>query len=172
VVAAAAPRTGDVLVGAGGGGVLVGRGPLGARPGTVVDPQPGDDARHAIADVLDAPGEAAVEHHGHHVAVVPQVHELVVEVPVVGVDRGQPGLERPEHRLDVLGAVVEVLGDLVLLRGAVGEELGGHPVGPPVHLGPREAPVAVDEGLGVGHLLGHDLPHVCEVPAGHGSPWA
>jgi hypothetical protein len=36
-----------------------------------------------------------VEHDGHHVGVVPQVDELVGGVAVVGVDRGQAGLERP-----------------------------------------------------------------------------
>ena len=57
----------------------------------------------------------AVEDDGDGVAVVPQVHELVVEVAVVRVDRRQAGLEGGEHRLQVLGAVVEVLRDLVLL---------------------------------------------------------
>src|SRR3546814_15180738 len=73
------------------------------------------------------------------VAVVPEVHELVVEVAVVRVDRRLPRLERREDRLEVLGAVVEVLRHLVLL-GHPGVEHGlGHAVRSAVELRPRRS---------------------------------
>ena len=82
-------------------------------------------------------GERAVEHDGDRVGVVPQVDELVVGVAVVGVDRDEAGLEGGEHRLEVLGAVVEVLRDLVLLGRPGVEQRAGDAVGPAVELAPR-----------------------------------
>ena len=95
---------------------------------------------------LDALGERAVEDDGDDVGVVPQVDELVGGVAVVGVDGRQPGLERAERRLEVLGRVVEVLGDLVLLGDAGGEQRGGDAVGAPVELGPRRRPPGMTLG--------------------------
>jgi hypothetical protein len=106
-----------------------------------------------------------VEHDGHAVGVVPQVDELVVLVAVVGVDRDKAGLERREHRLDVLGAVVEVLRDLVLLGHADVEQRLRHAVGSAVELPPRDPPVALDLARGVGDLPGDDLPDIGKVPA-------
>ena len=116
------------------------------------------------------PGEAAVEHDGDHVAVVPQVDELVVEVPIVRVDGSETRLEAGVHGLEVLRAVVEVLGDLVLLLHPGVEVRLGDAVRPPVVVAPGDAVVSVHLGGGVGHLLGHDLPHVGEAPTRHRSP--
>src|SRR5690606_28701157 len=77
------------------------------------------------------------------------------------------GLEGGEQRLEVLGAVVEVLGDLVLLGRAPLEEGGRDAVGAAVELGPGEAPVALDLRLRVGDLLGDDFPNLGEVPTRH-----
>ena len=65
----------------------------GHAPGAVVDPEPQLDPGQPVADALDALGEGAVEHDRDHVAVVPEVDELVVEVAVVRVDGHQAGLE-------------------------------------------------------------------------------
>ena len=52
----------------------------------------------------------------------------------------EPGLERGEHRLEVLGAVVEVLRDLVLLlRRRASSSALGDAVGPAVELAPTRS---------------------------------
>ena len=58
-----------------------------AGAAAVVDPQPRADARQAVADLVDAVGERAVEDDGDDVGVVPQVDQLVVGVAVVRVHR-------------------------------------------------------------------------------------
>ena len=72
----------------------------------------------------------AVEHDRHAVGVVPEVRELVVAVAVVGVDRHEPRVERRHRGLDVLGAVVEVDGDLVLQPRAALDERRAERVDP------------------------------------------
>ena len=67
------------------------------------------------ADPLDPLDEDPVEDHGHGIGVLPQVDQLVIGVAVVGVDGDQADLVGGEAGLQVLGAVVEVEGDLVLL---------------------------------------------------------
>ena len=169
VVARTAPGGHDPL-GLGGDGLLVGDGPLGALVGAVVDPQPLPDLRHPVPDRLDAVGEAAVEHDGHGVRVLPQVRQLVVEVPVVGVHRDQAGLVAGERRLEVLRRVEEVDGDLVLVDGTVLEQEAGQAVGPPVEVGPRVAAVAMDLCRCVTELVRDPLPQLCVVPAAHQVP--
>jgi hypothetical protein len=93
VVARTTPRAG----GAAGSALrfgLVGHRPVGAGAAAVVDPEPQSDARHASADLLDRVGERAVEDDRHHVAVVPQVDELVGGVAVVRVDGAMPALQQ------------------------------------------------------------------------------
>ena len=109
--------------------------------------------------------EGAVEDDGDDVGVVPQVAQLVGGVAVVRVDHGQAGLEGGEHRLEVLRAVVEVLGDLVLLDDAPAQEMGGDGVGAPVELppGPRRAGVPLRRR--VRQPVGDRLPNLGVVPA-------
>src|SRR2546425_1171592 len=52
--------------------------------------------------------------------------------------------------------------------GAQIEEPAGDGVGPPVDIPPGDPSLAVHDGDVVGTLLGHDLPHVGEVPSAHG----
>jgi len=52
--------------------------------------------------------------HGDGIGVVEEVVELGFRVAVVDVDRNSPDLEARERRLEVLGAVVEEEGDLVV----------------------------------------------------------
>jgi hypothetical protein len=106
-----------------------------------------------------------VEHDGHHVGVVPQVHQLVGGVAVVRVHDGRAGLERRERRLDVLGRVVEVLGHLVLLADAGGQQGRGDAVGAAVHLGPRRGRAGVAQRHGTRLPLRQRLEQVREVPA-------
>ena len=123
---------GAIAGGVVGGDALVGHRPRGAGRGPVVHPQPAPDARDPVTDALDAFGEHPVEDHRHRVGVLPQVGELVVGVPVVGVDGDQADLEDGEGRLQVLGAVVEIEGDLVLLGHAGPQEPPRHVVRPAV----------------------------------------
>ncbi len=160
----------DVAVHLGGRGLLVGLGPVGAGPVAVVDPQPQDDAGKLRPGGLGVGGEGAVEHDGLDVGVTPQVDELGVDVAVVGVDRHQRGLEAGEQRLDVLRAVVQVLGDLRLASEPGAEEAAGDAVGAAVELSPGAHLVAAEHGREVGLEPGELLPHIGEVPVGHCSP--
>ena len=149
------------------GRFLVGRGPVRAGARAVVDPEPAADGRDPIHDPLDALGEGPVEDDRHRVGVLPEVTELVVGVAVVGVDRDQPDLEGGEERLQVLGAVVEIEGHLVLLDHAQVQQVSGHTVGPAVELGPADVARPLGHRDGVGLDIGHDLPYVPVVPVGH-----
>src|SRR5581483_8148320 len=158
-----APRGRDP-VGAAGGRVLVRDRPRRAGLGAVIDPQPGANTRHAVADRGTGGGERAVEDHGDRVGVVPQVHQLVGRVAIVGVDGDEPGLEAREQCLDVRRAVVEVLRHLVLMDGAGVEQRAGDAVGTAVDLGPGAGQVALDDAARVGELIGDRLPDVGEAP--------
>ena len=163
VVAAAAPWCAHPLDG-GLGGVLVRRGPIGARTRAVVDPEPAAHVGHAIEDPLDAIGEGPVEHHGDGVGVLPQVAQLVVAVAVVGVDRDKPDLDRSEGGLQILGRVVEVDRHLVLLRGAEVEEELRDAVGAAIELVPGDVAFTLRHGDRVGLYVRHGLPDVCVIP--------
>ena len=107
-----------------------------------------------------------MEDNGGDVAVVPEIDEFVSGVAVVGVDRGEAGLECSECRLEVFGAVVEVLGDLVLLGGSGdSEHRRGDAVGAPVHLGPADLTGPLLLGECVPEALGNRLPDVGEIPS-------
>jgi hypothetical protein len=109
-----------------------------------------------------------VEDHGAGVGVGPQVEQLVGGVAVVGVDRGQPELERGEHGLEVLGARVEVLRDARTGFEALLEQPGREGVGPLVEALPGRAAIPLDERHPLRLHLGDRLPHLGEVPARHG----
>ena len=113
--------------------------------------------------------ELRLVHEGHRVAVVEEVDELLLDVPVVHVDGDGPQLEGGEHRLDELDAVVRVDGDVVPLADALGGEVVGEPVGPILQLGEGDPPVAADEGGAVGHHVDGVLDEVGEVERHRGS---
>ena len=166
VVAAASPRWGGPAT-RGRRRILVGGGPGRTGTGPVVDPQPVAHPRHPVPHGVDAAAEAAVEDHRHRVGVVPQVGQLVLAVAVVGVDRDQCRLQRAEHGLEVLGAVVEVERHLVLVGHPRRQQPAGHAVRPGVEVGPAQAAVALDDGRRIGLGRGHRLPHVGEIPLRH-----
>ena len=83
-------------------------------------------------------GERRVEHDSIRLGVGPEVGELLLPVPVVGVDRNEADLEACEDCFEVLGAVVEVEGDS-RRRAEAGIEEGGGDAGRPLVEGfPRE----------------------------------
>ena len=94
VVRRPAPGCGDPLR-SGRGGRLVRHRPVRARTAAVVDPDPQPHLGRAGAHRCAALGEGAVEDHRLGVGVAPQVRELVVGVPVVGVDRHEAALNMP-----------------------------------------------------------------------------
>ena len=167
VVARAPPRWECAGAAPVAGRIFVRHRPGRAWPRAVVDPEPEPHVRHAVANRRDAVRERAVEHHRDGIGVVPEVGELVLGVAVVGVHRDQTRFEAREHRLDVLVRVVEILRDLVLLRGARRDQRPRHAVRSAVELRPREPVVTVRERGRVGQRVGNRLPHVREVPAGH-----
>ena len=144
-----------------------------SRPSRGTSPVPSSTHSHVrtlgnwsrIGPMVD--GERAVEHDGTGVGVVPEVQEFVGGVPIVRVHRHERRLERGVHRLQVLRAVVEVLGHGLLTGEAGVEEVLGDPVGAAIDLTPAPSVVAVDQARGVGKIVGDDLPHVGEVPVSH-----
>ncbi len=125
--------------------------------------------------------------------IVEQVAQLLGDVAVVDVERRDTGLERAEHRLEVLVAVVQVDREVVLAALVAGElrPLGVH-AEPGVdqvvgqapralgHVGPREPAVAEDEALlrrvGVAAIASwmsateNCMPQPREAGPGHPSP--
>jgi hypothetical protein len=84
-----------------------------------------------------------VEHDRLGVGVVEEIQDLLGPVPVVRVDRRHPRLERRVVRLEVLGAVVEVGGDLRLPSEPGGDQVGGERVRAPVEVAPGHDPIAL-----------------------------
>ena len=76
-------------------------------------------------------------------------------------------LERGDHGLEVLGAVVEVARHLRLVPEPGGDQVGGQRVGAAVELAPRDDPVALDLARPVGDGGGDGFVDVGEVPVGH-----
>jgi len=74
------------------------------------------DEQSHVGQPVAHPGHAVTQRRMEHehlcVAVVHEVHELVVEVPVVDVDRHGAMLERAVLRDEVLGTVEHVEGNL------------------------------------------------------------
>ena len=100
---------------------LVVDGEVRARAGAVVDVDPRLHLREVGSQPRDAIGEAAVKDDRRRVGVVPEEHQLLGAVAVIRVDGHEARLHRGEDGLEVLVAVVEVLGDLVLaLEAGVG----------------------------------------------------
>ena len=121
-------------------------------------------------------GEGRVEDDRRGAGVVEQVAQLLGDVAVVHVERRDPGLVGAEHRLDVLVAVVEVAGEVVLpalvpaerAPLGVGAEPGadqvvGQPVGALGHLAVGEPSVAPHDALAVGDGGADRVVHVSEV---------
>jgi hypothetical protein len=147
--------------------LLVRRGPVGTRPGVVVDPEPAAHPGHPAANLLDPLGERTVEDDGYRIRVGPQVTELVVSVAVVGVDRYQSDFHGGVARLQILGGVVEVDGHLVLLHHAQVQKVAGDPVRAPVELTPARLTGTLDNGGCIGLDICHGLPHIPVVPIRH-----
>ena len=124
----------------------------------VVDLQQQPQVWCAAADVGEPVGQRAVEHQHLGVGVGQDVGHLVGEVAVVHVHRGGTHLERGEHRLDVLRAVVEQLRHLAVGADAVLAECAGQPCRPVLEVAPAQLPVAHDDGHMVGLRRGERLP--------------
>ncbi len=125
------------------------------------------EARQPRQDPHERRGEARMVDERRRVGIVEQIDELVLDVPVVDVERGDPGLERPEHRFEVLRTVVEVDPEMVLAGLPIGE--GGALAAAPEAAGeqevretaaalgdvrPAETPIAMHDAFAVGKRSG------------------
>jgi len=169
--------------------LLVPPGPRQERPvGVVGHLEEQAQVREVGPHLVQRHGHGAVEDDGSGPAVGQHVAELVGHVAVVDVHRGRPGLGRAEHALEVLVAVVQVEGDVVLGRlprvldrprratDAVGAEQRGEAAGPIGDLGPAHPAVPPHEALPVRHDRGDGLVRGGQVQLfgdledGHGGP--
>ncbi len=100
---------------------------------------------------------------GAGLAVVQQVAQLLGHVAVVDVEGRHPGLQRPEHRLEVLVAVVQVDRQVVLAAlvpgevGALGvhaeallDQVVGQPACPFGDVRPRVPAITEHQAVGIG----------------------
>ena len=166
-VVAAAPPTNRRRLGATGDHCFVRRGPFGAAARFVGHHVPAADLAQVGANLLDHVGETGVEHHSLGVGVVEQVGHLIGAVPIVRIHRCHGHLERGHHRFEVLGAVVEVTGNLALMPQSGGHEVGGERIGTSIELAPGDHAVADDLTRMVRHSPSHRLENVGKVPIGH-----
>jgi len=97
------------------------------------------------------------------VGVGEEVAELVLDVAVVDVDGNRAQLERGEHALEVLVAVVHPQTHVVARPDAARRERVGQPGRPLVELPIREADVAEHDRLALGHRVGDRFEQVGEV---------
>ncbi len=142
-----------------------------------------------LSHATEAGSEGGVVDDAAGAGVVEQVLELLVDVAVVDVERCDPRGVGPEHAFEVLVAVVEVQGK-VLLSGLPGleiaalsanrEPLGDEEVGEPAlaaqEIEEREPPIAPDDRLTCGDGFGHRVEdrrdvevHLCP-PVQSGDP--
>ena len=110
-------------------------------------------------------GERAVEDDGDDVGVVPQVGQLVGRVAVVGVDHGEPGLERGEHRLEVLRGRCRGTGRPCPARRRPGRGGGRRRRRRAGRTAATSTSSGVPLGRRVGQPVGDRLPHLGVVPA-------
>ena len=103
------------------------------------------------------------------VAVVDEVRELVVEIPVVDVDRRRTVLAGAVLGDQVLRAVVEVEGDLCRRLDPGRLEGGGEACRGVVELEVADPAVALDQCVLLAQRIRHDLPRGREVDF-HGTP--
>jgi len=133
-------------------------------PGAVVDLEQEPQVREIGQHLGEGRGERGVEQDRRRATVVQEVTQLVGDVAVVDVDRRAAGLGGAHHALEVLVAVVEVEGDVIVGRGParvvrglgvdaepmVGED-GRQPAGPVRDIGPGEAAIPPDDALALRH---------------------
>ena len=161
------------------------RRPFGARPGECVFVRRGvaavgvaavlehDDVtkpRELGLDLAEERQERALDDGGFDVGVLEDVAQLVGDVPVVDVDRDEPGFERPEERLDPLGAVPAVDRHLRTGFETQTEQVVGEAVRALVELRERPARRAGHERLAVRHSVDDDLEEIGEVERRHLGP--
>ena len=119
--------------------------------------------RELVAHLGESGGEGAVHDDRRGACVGQEVAQLCGDVPVVDVERGDARLERAEHRLEVLVAVVQVDPEVVLpalVAGQVGaldaaaqpvvDEHVGQPAGPLGDRSPGQPAVAEHQAFIVG----------------------
>ncbi len=96
------------------------------------------------------------------VAVVEQVAQLAGDVAVVDVDGCRSELEAGQHRLDVLGAVLEVERDVVAPCDAQAGEVVCQAVRPLLQLGIGASLLTADDCCPLGDEIAGLLPEVGE----------
>ena len=127
--------------------------------------RPVDRARRHRA--RDGAGELVVVDDRGGVGVVEQVGELLVDVAVVDVHRHAAEQLRREERLEILGRVDQLDGDLVAGPQPVVVEGVGERTGAGRELAERRSPRAADDREPLGRQLGDRRPRLRERLLGH-----
>ena len=100
----------------------------------------------------------------NNISVIPDVHQLVGGVAIVGIDWSETRFEGGEQTFEILRAVVHVLRDFVLLLNASVEKGLGDSVCSSIEIGPGVRLIFVLLGKSVGKPSGDRFPGVGEVP--------
>ena len=129
-------------------------------------------------------GEGRVQDHRPRPRVVEQVAQLLADVAVVDVERGHPGPVAAQHPLEVLVAVVEGEGHVVLPRLPALEarpfalhaeptpvEVGAEPSRAIGDLAVGQAAVAPDDALALGEALDEHVEGLGQVELDGGLLW-
>jgi hypothetical protein len=121
-------------------------------------------------DLRDPVAELPVRDERAQVGVVEQVPQLVLDVPVVDVDRHRPQLERGDHHFEVLDRVVQEARDVIAGPDATRRERVRESGRALVGVRERQAAIGVHEGLVVGNGVGDSFPEIREVELHCGGP--
>ena len=149
---------------------LVWRCPLGTSARLIADHVPplhlGEPAAHGVEQIT----EHGVEHDRFRVGVIEQIEDLFGCVAIVGIHRRHRRFERTHHRLEVLGRVVEVTGELALMGHATVEQICGQRIRALLELSPGEHTLTLNLTWAIGHPRRHRRKDLGNVPVRHRSP--
>ena len=119
---------------------------------------------------LNRGGKAGVEHDGLRIGIIEEVGELCTAIAVVGVDRGDAGLEGGEIGFQILRAIEQIGRDLGFMANPAADKVVGQCIGTGVKLAPGDFARALNQDRTIWGLPGNGFPDISNGPSGHDQP--